>query len=46
MALPLAPVHESIEDCGPVAVEIADKKPDTVKPFADLRKQLEESKSK
>jgi uncharacterized protein len=42
MALPLAPVHESIEACGPVAARIAEDKPETVKPFADLRKQLDE----
>jgi uncharacterized protein len=44
MALPLAPVHGSIEDCGPLARRIADDEPDTVKPFADLRTQLDELK--
>ena len=44
MALPLAPVHESVRDCGPVAGRIPDEKPESVRPFADLRTQLDELK--
>ena len=44
MTLPLAPVHGSIEDCGPVAGQISKEKQDTVRPFANLRAQLDEMK--
>ena len=46
MALPLAPAHDSIDNCGPLAARIADEMPDTVKPFADLRAQLDKQKDK
>lgn len=44
MALPLAPVHASRQDCGPLAGRILEDGPQTVRPFADLRSQLERAK--
>ena len=41
MALPLAPMHESIELCGPLAKSFAEDETDVVQPFADLRSQME-----
>jgi uncharacterized metal-binding protein YceD (DUF177 family) len=43
MALPLAPVHGSADDCGPLAGRIADRAAQSVRPFADLRARLEKA---
>jgi len=40
MALPLAPMHESMELCGPLAKSFAEDETDVVRPFADLRSQM------
>ena len=42
MALPLAPVHNSIDDCGALAGKIRELERDTARPFAGLRAQLDE----
>jgi uncharacterized metal-binding protein YceD (DUF177 family) len=42
MALPLAPVHNSIDDCGALAGKIRERERDTARPFAGLRAQLDE----
>jgi uncharacterized protein len=44
MALPLAPVHRSREECGPLAGRIGQDKPETARPFADLRSQMEKAR--
>jgi uncharacterized metal-binding protein YceD (DUF177 family) len=44
MALPLSPKHESADDCGPLAGSIGGDSVETVRPFADLRAQMEEQK--
>ena len=41
MALPLAPLHASTSDCGALAEQIAGSATDTVRPFADLRAQMD-----
>lgn len=41
MALPLAPMHESLELCGPLVKNLAEDEPDVVRPFADLKSQME-----
>jgi len=41
MALPLAPMHEYDETCGALAESATDERPDTVRPFADLKSQME-----
>ena len=41
MALPLAPMHESPELCGPLAMSPAEDKSDVIRPFAELRSQME-----
>lgn len=43
MALPLAPVHISGDACGPLAGRIPLDAPEKVRPFADLRSQLEKA---
>ena len=43
MAMPLAPTHESMESCVALAVENTDSGSETVRPFADLRSQLEKN---
>jgi len=45
MALPLAPVHPSTDDCGPLAGGIVAAAPGTVRPFADLRARLKKADS-
>jgi len=42
MALPLAPAHESEDDCGALVGQIPEALPDTAKPFADLRARMDE----
>ena len=43
MALPLAPVHESPEDCGSLAGKLTAAAPETIRPFAELREQLKKT---
>ena len=43
MALPLAPLHASAAECGELAGQISDTAPDTVRPFADLRAQMDKA---
>lgn len=43
MALPLAPLHEAADKCGPLAGEIPAGETDTARPFADLRSQMEKA---
>ena len=43
MALPLAPLHASADDCGPLAGSIPATGPDVVRPFADLKAQMEKA---
>lgn len=43
MALPLAPTHEDGEACRALSVESKDCGPETVRPFGDLRSQMEKS---
>lgn len=43
MALPLAPAHESLDDCGPLATKITTNTPEKTRPFADLRAQMEKA---
>jgi uncharacterized metal-binding protein YceD (DUF177 family) len=40
MAMPFAAMHESEEDCGPLAGKAKDEKEAQVRPFADLKSQL------
>ena len=40
MALPLAPVHAALADCGPLAASLTKADPETARPFADLRAQM------
>lgn len=42
MALPLAPTHGSDQDCGELAGSIPEREEDGVRPFADLRAQMDE----
>jgi uncharacterized metal-binding protein YceD (DUF177 family) len=44
MALPLSPRHGSVDECGPLAKTIGAEDAQTVRPFADLRAQMEASK--
>ncbi|MDH4107478.1 MAG: YceD family protein [Gammaproteobacteria bacterium] len=46
MAWPLAAAHASVADCGPLAQKLATDAPETVRPFAGLKAQLERSDSK
>jgi uncharacterized protein len=43
MALPLAPVHEKAAECGPLAGDIPAGEADTIRPFADLKLQMEKA---
>ena len=43
MALPLAPVHRSPEECGDLAAGMPTEETETVRPFADLRAQMDEA---
>ena len=43
MALPLSPVHLSRDLCGPLAASVTDDNKETVRPFADLRSQMNNS---
>ena len=43
MALPLAPVHRSPKDCGNLATGMPTEEADEVRPFADLRAQMDEA---
>ena len=40
MAMPLSAVHPASEMCGPLAENVADDNRKTVRPFADLRSQM------
>ena len=40
MALPLSLVHQSRDECGPLADDVTDEKIETVRPFSDLRAQM------
>jgi len=40
MALPLSAIHQSRELCGPLAENVKDENKETVRPFADLRSQM------
>jgi hypothetical protein len=40
MALPLSVVHQSRDECGPLADNVTDEKIETVRPFSDLRAQM------
>jgi len=42
MAMPLAPAHGSAAECGDLAGKISEREPGTVRPFADLRAQMDE----
>jgi len=43
MALPLSAVHPSRESCGPLAGNVSEESRKTVRPFADLRSQMNKS---
>ncbi len=43
MALPLSAVHQSRDLCGPLAESVTDDNKETVRPFADLRSQMNDS---
>jgi uncharacterized metal-binding protein YceD (DUF177 family) len=43
MAMPLAPTHEAGETCKALTVESEDSGSETVRPFADLRSQMEKT---
>ena len=43
MAMPLAPAHEADETCAAMTIENTDSGSETVRPFADLRSQLEKT---
>ena len=43
MALPLSAVHQSRDLCGPLAASVTDENKETVRPFADLRSQMNKS---
>jgi hypothetical protein len=43
MALPLSAVHPSRDLCGPLAESMTDDNKETVRPFADLRSQMNNS---
>ena len=43
MALPLSAVHPSLDLCGPLAESVTDDNKETVRPFADLRSQMNDS---
>ena len=40
MALPLSIVHQSRDECGPLADNVTNEKIETVRPFSDLRAQM------
>lgn len=40
MAMPLAAMHESSEDCGPLAKEVTVARDAGIRPFADLKSQM------
>ena len=40
MALPLSVVHQSRDECGPLADNVTDEKIETVRPFEDLRARM------
>ena len=40
MALPLSVVHQSRDQCGPLARSVTDEKIETVRPFIDLRARM------
>jgi uncharacterized metal-binding protein YceD (DUF177 family) len=40
MALPLSAVHPSRDECGPLTDNVTDEKIETVRPFMDLRAQM------
>ncbi len=42
MALPLAPSHGTDQDCGELAGKIPEREAEGVRPFADLRAQMDE----
>ena len=44
MALPLSPKHDNVADCGPLAGTLASENEKPVRPFADLRSQMEQAK--
>jgi uncharacterized metal-binding protein YceD (DUF177 family) len=43
MAMPLSAVHPSGELCGPLANTVTEEDKKTVRPFADLRSQMNKS---
>jgi uncharacterized metal-binding protein YceD (DUF177 family) len=43
MAMPLAPTHDADDACKALTVETEDSGPDTARPFADLRSQMEKT---
>ena len=43
MALPLSAVHQSRDLCGPLAENVTDENKETVRPFADLKSQMNKS---
>jgi uncharacterized metal-binding protein YceD (DUF177 family) len=45
MAMPLAPMHEAQESCGILPIAEEDNGSETVRPFADLRSQMEKMNS-
>ncbi|MDH4073594.1 MAG: DUF177 domain-containing protein [Gammaproteobacteria bacterium] len=45
MAMPLAPVHATREKCGALAAKLPAEKAETVRPFADLRAQIDRTKT-
>ena len=42
MAMPLAPMHESTDDCGPLVRDMAEIEDTMTRPFADLRTRMEQ----
>jgi uncharacterized metal-binding protein YceD (DUF177 family) len=40
MAMPLSVVHQSRDECGPLAGDVTDEKIETVRPFKDLRARM------
>jgi uncharacterized protein len=43
MAMPLAPMHETKDECGPLVRDMAEIEEPTTRPFADLRAQMEQA---
>ncbi len=44
MAMPLSMAHDDYADCGSLAKRLRPEEPSTVRPFADLKSQMRDSK--